>query len=85
MFKFKFIFYNRWVHVLDHKRRDGPWTWEEHMRLFYGIRLFGRDECAKIAKFLPGRNNMDVRMRIRFLVKWQIEVLFSFILTIKHS
>ncbi|CAK5066015.1 unnamed protein product [Meloidogyne enterolobii] len=65
---------DRWIHVLDHKRRDRPWTWEEHMRLFYGVRLFGRDECAKIARILPGRNNMDVRMRIRFLVKLQIEV-----------
>jgi len=60
--------------VLDHKRRDRPWTWEEHMRLFYGVRLFGRDDCAKIARLLPGRNNMDVRMRTRFLVKLQIEV-----------
>ncbi|KAL7078511.1 hypothetical protein ACQ4LE_002659, partial [Meloidogyne hapla] len=64
---------NRWVHVLDPKRRDKPWTWEEHKRLFYFIRLFGRDKCAKIAKFLPGRNNMDVHMRIRFLVKLHIE------------
>lgn len=64
---------DRWIHVLDHKRRDHPWTWEEHMRLFYGVRLFGRDECAKIARLLPGRNNMDVRLRIRFLVRLQIE------------
>uniref|UniRef100_A0A914NI90 snRNA-activating protein complex subunit 4 n=1 Tax=Meloidogyne incognita TaxID=6306 RepID=A0A914NI90_MELIC len=64
---------DRWIHVLDHKRRDRPWTWEEHMRLFYGVRLFGRDDCAKIARLLPGRNNMDVRMRTRFLVKLQIE------------
>ncbi|KAF7632805.1 hypothetical protein Mgra_00007794, partial [Meloidogyne graminicola] len=64
---------NRWVHVLDPKRRDQPWTWEEHKRLFYFIRLFGRDKCAKIAKFLPGRNNMDVHMRIKFLIKLHIE------------
>nr|CAD2137864.1 unnamed protein product [Meloidogyne enterolobii] len=64
---------NRWVHVLDPKRRDRPWTLEEHIRLFYFIRLFGRDKCAKIAKFLPGRNNMDVHMRIRFLIKLHIE------------
>uniref|UniRef100_A0A914ICT4 snRNA-activating protein complex subunit 4 n=1 Tax=Globodera rostochiensis TaxID=31243 RepID=A0A914ICT4_GLORO len=64
---------DRWIHVLDHKRRDLPWGWEEHQRLLYGISLFGRNECAKIAKLLPGRNNMDVRMRVRLLVKYKIE------------
>jgi hypothetical protein len=67
-------FFLRWFHVLDPKRRDQPWTWEEYKRLFYFIHLFGRDKCAKIAKFLPGRNHMDVHMRIRFLVKLHIEV-----------
>ncbi|KAL3077563.1 hypothetical protein niasHS_012269 [Heterodera schachtii] len=64
---------DRWIHVLDHKRRDLPWGWEEHQRLLYGVELFGRSECAKISKLLPGRNNMDVRMRIRLLVKYKIE------------
>lgn len=69
----------RWIHVLDHKRRDLPWSWEEHQRLLYGVQLFGRDQCAKIAKLIPGRNNMDVRMRIRLLIRYQIEVfLFNF-------
>lgn len=43
------------------------------MRLLHGVRFFGRDECARIAKMIPGRNNMDVRMRIRLLVNCQIK------------
>jgi hypothetical protein len=70
-----YSYHYSWVHVLDHKRRNLPWGWEEYMRLLHGVRFFGRDECARIAKMIPGRNNMDVRMRIRLLVNCQIKVL----------
>lgn len=33
---------DRWINVLDYKRRNKPWLWEEHERLFFGIKMFGR-------------------------------------------
>jgi hypothetical protein len=68
---------SRWVHVLDFKRKQKPWTWEEYQRLLYGVKLFGRDKLSKISMLLPGRNNMDVRARIRLLMRHKIEVYFS--------
>lgn len=62
------------MHVLDCKRKTKPWTWEELQRLIYGIKLFGRDRCSKVALLLPGRNNLDVKVRVRSLLRHKIEV-----------
>uniref|UniRef100_A0A915D7W7 snRNA-activating protein complex subunit 4 n=1 Tax=Ditylenchus dipsaci TaxID=166011 RepID=A0A915D7W7_9BILA len=54
----------RWINVLDPKRRNNPWIWEEHLRLFFGLKVFGRRNFSKVALMLPGRNSADVKTRV---------------------
>uniref|UniRef100_A0A915DVE6 snRNA-activating protein complex subunit 4 n=1 Tax=Ditylenchus dipsaci TaxID=166011 RepID=A0A915DVE6_9BILA len=63
---------DRWINVLDSKRRNKPWLWEEHVRLLFGVKIFGRNNFAKIALLLPGRNNSDVKTRIMALIRFKI-------------
>ncbi|CAD5229306.1 unnamed protein product [Bursaphelenchus okinawaensis] len=65
----------RWINNLDYKRSSNPWSVEEDEAILVGMKIFGRNQYAKIAKLLPGRNNCDTKNRSRTLLRWKIAAM----------